>query len=174
MSFEHWTHSIVAMHEGRRSQLVLPTNFLIELDAHKMRYQSEVSSNTMPKQCVKLWFLLLLCKLVAWKLEHISCIRIEYFFKLMIFILYDFFKILIPSTFSLKKFNFQFSELPAHLYGITHYGDNIEDEWFIVFLLMRLTENMPGLVARYVFWSFFKALTSNQILIFWPDEQILW
>ncbi|CAH0390428.1 unnamed protein product [Bemisia tabaci] len=40
------------------------------------------------------------------------------------------------------------TELPAHLYGITHYGDNIEDEWFIVFLLMRLTENMPGLVAR--------------------------
>jgi hypothetical protein len=28
----------------------------------------------------------------------------------------------------------------------------IEDEWFIVFLLLKLTENMPGLIARFVFF----------------------
>ncbi|XP_059620082.1 protein ecdysoneless [Phlebotomus argentipes] len=40
--------------------------------------------------------------------------------------------------------------LPAHLYGISHYGDNIEDEWFIVALLYELTRQIPGLVVRTV------------------------
>ncbi|PSN41240.1 hypothetical protein C0J52_13435 [Blattella germanica] len=38
--------------------------------------------------------------------------------------------------------------LPIHLYGSTHYGDNIEDEWFIVFLLLQMTKEIDGLVAR--------------------------
>jgi hypothetical protein len=38
--------------------------------------------------------------------------------------------------------------LPQHLYGSSHYGDNIEDEWFIVFLLLQLTKEIDGLVAR--------------------------
>uniref|UniRef100_A0A1L8DIE0 Putative mads box transcription factor n=1 Tax=Nyssomyia neivai TaxID=330878 RepID=A0A1L8DIE0_9DIPT len=41
-------------------------------------------------------------------------------------------------------------ELPAHSYGITHYGDNIEDEWFIVALLYELTRQIPGLIVRCV------------------------
>ncbi|XP_039451271.1 protein ecdysoneless [Culex pipiens pallens] len=40
--------------------------------------------------------------------------------------------------------------LPSHLYGISHYGDNIQDEWFIVALLFHLTRRIPGLVARAV------------------------
>ncbi|XP_066138767.1 protein ecdysoneless isoform X1 [Euwallacea fornicatus] len=39
-------------------------------------------------------------------------------------------------------------ELPPHLYGVSHYGDNIEDEWFIVFLLREITKQIPGLIAR--------------------------
>ncbi|XP_058054224.1 protein ecdysoneless [Anopheles bellator] len=42
------------------------------------------------------------------------------------------------------------TKLPSHLYGISHVGDNIQDEWFIVALLYRLTERIPGLVARVV------------------------
>ncbi|CAH1367265.1 unnamed protein product [Tenebrio molitor] len=38
--------------------------------------------------------------------------------------------------------------LPPHLHGVTHFGDNIEDEWFIVFLLRELTKEIDGLVAR--------------------------
>lgn len=46
-------------------------------------------------------------------------------------------------------FDLFYSEnLPPHLYGITHYGDNIEDEWFIVFLLLHLTKEIEGLVVR--------------------------
>uniref|UniRef100_A0A1Q3F5R3 Putative mads box transcription factor n=1 Tax=Culex tarsalis TaxID=7177 RepID=A0A1Q3F5R3_CULTA len=40
--------------------------------------------------------------------------------------------------------------LPSHLYGITHYGDNIQDEWFIVALLVHLTRRIPGLAARVI------------------------
>ncbi|XP_049778699.1 protein ecdysoneless [Schistocerca cancellata] len=40
--------------------------------------------------------------------------------------------------------------VPLHLHGITHFGDNIEDEWFIVFLLLQLTKEIPGLVVRVV------------------------
>jgi len=40
--------------------------------------------------------------------------------------------------------------LPSHLYGVSHYGDNIEDEWFIVYLLKEITKEYPELVARYV------------------------
>ncbi|XP_071451559.1 protein ecdysoneless homolog [Hetaerina americana] len=38
--------------------------------------------------------------------------------------------------------------LPPHLYGVSHYGDNIEDEWFIVFLLIQLSKEFKGLVIR--------------------------
>ncbi|XP_069701483.1 protein ecdysoneless [Periplaneta americana] len=40
--------------------------------------------------------------------------------------------------------------LPPHLYGSSHYGDNIEDEWFIVFMLLQLTKEIDGLVARVI------------------------
>uniref|UniRef100_A0A182Q2G5 Uncharacterized protein n=1 Tax=Anopheles farauti TaxID=69004 RepID=A0A182Q2G5_9DIPT len=42
------------------------------------------------------------------------------------------------------------AKLPSHLYGISHVGDNVQDEWFIVALLFHLTERIPGLVARVV------------------------
>ncbi|KAJ8924921.1 hypothetical protein NQ315_001078 [Exocentrus adspersus] len=38
--------------------------------------------------------------------------------------------------------------LPPHLYGVSHYGDNIEDEWFIVYILQQLTKEINGLIAR--------------------------
>lgn len=43
--------------------------------------------------------------------------------------------------------------LPPHLYGVTHYGDNIEDEWFIVYLLKEITKEYPELIARYFMCS---------------------
>ncbi|KAI1292225.1 Protein ecdysoneless -like protein [Halotydeus destructor] len=35
-----------------------------------------------------------------------------------------------------------------HIEGYTCYGDNVEDEWFIVFLLMQLTKSDPELVVK--------------------------
>ncbi|KAL1844121.1 hypothetical protein VTJ49DRAFT_4973 [Mycothermus thermophilus] len=34
------------------------------------------------------------------------------------------------------------------LYGATHYGDNVEDEWLIVYLLRELTKSIPNLWVR--------------------------
>lgn len=39
-------------------------------------------------------------------------------------------------------------ELPAHLYGISYVGDNIQDEWFIVSLLLHLSRKVSGLIIR--------------------------
>ncbi|XP_012719492.2 protein ecdysoneless homolog [Fundulus heteroclitus] len=39
-------------------------------------------------------------------------------------------------------------DVPAHVGGSTHFGDNIEDEWFIVYLLQQATESFPELAAR--------------------------
>ncbi|XP_061546125.1 protein ecdysoneless homolog isoform X1 [Phycodurus eques] len=38
--------------------------------------------------------------------------------------------------------------VPAHIGGSTQFGDNVEDEWFIVYLLKKITEAFPELVAR--------------------------
>ncbi|XP_008319832.1 protein ecdysoneless homolog [Cynoglossus semilaevis] len=38
--------------------------------------------------------------------------------------------------------------VPAHIGGSTQFGDNVEDEWFIVYLLQQITENFPQLAAR--------------------------
>ncbi|XP_050532620.1 protein ecdysoneless [Daktulosphaira vitifoliae] len=40
--------------------------------------------------------------------------------------------------------------LPPHLYGVTHYGDNIEDEWFIVYLLRELSKKFNELIIRVI------------------------
>jgi len=40
------------------------------------------------------------------------------------------------------------SVLDSWIEGCTHYGDNIEDEWFIIFLLKQLTKIDPNLVVR--------------------------
>ncbi|NXS55190.1 ECD protein, partial [Brachypteracias leptosomus] len=39
-------------------------------------------------------------------------------------------------------------ETPAHIGGTTLFGDNVEDEWFIVYLVREITREFPGLVAR--------------------------
>ncbi|XP_072484308.1 protein ecdysoneless homolog isoform X2 [Notamacropus eugenii] len=38
--------------------------------------------------------------------------------------------------------------IPAHIVGVTKFGDNIEDEWFIVYLIKQITKKFPELVAR--------------------------
>ncbi|XP_074856402.1 protein ecdysoneless homolog [Carettochelys insculpta] len=39
-------------------------------------------------------------------------------------------------------------DIPAHIGGMTKFGDNIEDEWFIVYLIQQITKKFPELVAR--------------------------
>ncbi|KAM6266022.1 protein ecdysoneless homolog [Porphyrio hochstetteri] len=39
-------------------------------------------------------------------------------------------------------------ETPAHVGGTTLFGDNVEDEWFIVYLIREITREFPGLAAR--------------------------
>lgn len=41
-------------------------------------------------------------------------------------------------------------ELPAHIYGITHFEENIQDEWFIVSLLFEITKQIPDIIVRVV------------------------
>lgn len=38
--------------------------------------------------------------------------------------------------------------LGPHIAGVTVVGDYLEDEWFIVYLLLSLTKDFPGLVCR--------------------------
>lgn len=40
-------------------------------------------------------------------------------------------------------------DVPAHIEGQTQFGDNVEDEWFIVYLLQQITEAFPELAARW-------------------------
>lgn len=35
-----------------------------------------------------------------------------------------------------------------YFYGMTHFGDNLEDEWFIVFILRELSKMFPELVVK--------------------------
>ncbi|KAM4030244.1 protein ecdysoneless homolog isoform 2-T2 [Anomaloglossus baeobatrachus] len=39
-------------------------------------------------------------------------------------------------------------DVPAHIGGVTRFGDNIEDEWFIVYLVQQITKDFPELAAR--------------------------
>lgn len=39
-------------------------------------------------------------------------------------------------------------DCPSHLFGKTIFGDNIEDEWFIVYLLFELSRQSPELVIQ--------------------------
>ncbi|XP_076142248.1 protein ecdysoneless homolog [Alosa pseudoharengus] len=38
--------------------------------------------------------------------------------------------------------------VPAHIGGCTEFGDNVEDEWFIVYLLQQITKTFPDLAAK--------------------------
>ena len=39
-------------------------------------------------------------------------------------------------------------DIPAHIGGSTQFGDNVEDEWFIVYLLRQITEAFPDIAVR--------------------------
>lgn len=49
--------------------------------------------------------------------------------------------------FNLKYFP-EKEDVPAHLGGSTQFTDNVEDEWFIVYLLQQITFTFPELAAR--------------------------
>ncbi|XP_016934903.2 protein ecdysoneless [Drosophila suzukii] len=42
----------------------------------------------------------------------------------------------------------ELGDLPPHFHGVTHYGDNISDEWFIVYLLTEITRARGDCIAR--------------------------
>ncbi|XP_068424283.1 protein ecdysoneless homolog [Clinocottus analis] len=45
------------------------------------------------------------------------------------------------------KYHPEKGDVPAHIGGSTQFGDNVEDEWFVVYLLQQITEAFPQLVA---------------------------
>uniref|UniRef100_A0A8C5DHH1 Ecdysoneless homolog (Drosophila) n=1 Tax=Gouania willdenowi TaxID=441366 RepID=A0A8C5DHH1_GOUWI len=45
------------------------------------------------------------------------------------------------------KYHPKKGDVPAHIGGSTQFGDSIEDEWFIVYLLQQITEAFPELAA---------------------------
>ncbi|CAL1530846.1 unnamed protein product [Lymnaea stagnalis] len=51
-------------------------------------------------------------------------------------------------SFNLKPKTSKKEEIPPHLYGSTSFGDNIDDEWFIVSLLYEITREFSGTVIR--------------------------
>ncbi|XP_048419564.1 protein ecdysoneless homolog [Stegostoma tigrinum] len=38
-------------------------------------------------------------------------------------------------------------DVPAHVGGVTNFGDNVDDEWLIVYLIQQITKEFPNLVA---------------------------
>ncbi|XP_073935241.1 protein ecdysoneless homolog [Castor canadensis] len=60
--------------------------------------------------------------------------------------------ILVPYIWQNQPFNLKYKPgkggVPAHIYGITKFGDSIEDEWFIVYVVKQITKDFPELVAR--------------------------
>lgn len=63
-------------------------------------------------------------------------------------------------------FAFSFlGDIPAHIGGFTNFGDNIEDEWFIVYLIKEITKEFPDLAARYLLYTRNKFTTSVWILV---------
>lgn len=45
-------------------------------------------------------------------------------------------------------FVYYLDDLPPHLYGLTFYGENIQDEWYIVEIISHLTKIYPHLIGR--------------------------
>uniref|UniRef100_A0A673KLG3 Protein ecdysoneless homolog n=1 Tax=Sinocyclocheilus rhinocerous TaxID=307959 RepID=A0A673KLG3_9TELE len=49
-----------------------------------------------------------------------------------------------------QAFNLRYhpeKDVPAHLGGVTQFGDNVEDEWFIVYLLKHITQTFSDVAA---------------------------
>ncbi|KAM4703322.1 protein ecdysoneless homolog [Rhinophrynus dorsalis] len=67
-------------------------------------------------------------------------------------ILAKFAALLAPYIWQNQPFNLRYKSkkgnIPAHIGGITRFGDNIEDEWFIVYLIQQITKEYPELAAR--------------------------
>ncbi|ELK09540.1 protein ecdysoneless homolog isoform X1 [Pteropus alecto] len=59
---------------------------------------------------------------------------------------------LVPYIWQNQPFNLKYKpgkdDVPAHIFGMTKFGDNIEDEWFIVYVVKQITKEFPELVAR--------------------------
>ncbi|XP_060238030.1 protein ecdysoneless homolog isoform X2 [Meriones unguiculatus] len=66
-------------------------------------------------------------------------------------IMTQFAPILVPYIWQNQPFNLKYKPakggVPAHIYGMTKFGDNIEDEWFIVYVIKQITKAFPELVA---------------------------
>ncbi|KAM6184844.1 protein ecdysoneless homolog [Rhynchocyon petersi] len=60
--------------------------------------------------------------------------------------------LLVPYIWQNQPFNLKYKpakgDIPAHIFGMTKFGDNIEDEWFIVYIIKQITKEFPELVAR--------------------------
>uniref|UniRef100_A0AAY4C871 Ecdysoneless n=1 Tax=Denticeps clupeoides TaxID=299321 RepID=A0AAY4C871_9TELE len=67
-------------------------------------------------------------------------------------ILAEFAPLLAPYVWQKQPFGLQFcpetGDTPAHIGGCSEFGDNVEDEWFIVYLLEQITRLFPQLVAK--------------------------
>uniref|UniRef100_A0A8C3YVM1 Ecdysoneless cell cycle regulator n=1 Tax=Catagonus wagneri TaxID=51154 RepID=A0A8C3YVM1_9CETA len=67
-------------------------------------------------------------------------------------IMTQFAPILVPYIWQNQPFNLKYKpqkgDVPAHMFGLTKFGDNIEDEWFIVYIVKQITKEFPELVAR--------------------------
>ncbi|XP_065750401.1 protein ecdysoneless homolog isoform X2 [Phocoena phocoena] len=67
-------------------------------------------------------------------------------------IMTQFAPMLVPYIWQNQPFNLKYKPgkggVPAHIFGMTKFGDNIEDEWFIVYIVKQITKEFPELVAR--------------------------
>ncbi|KAL0617807.1 Protein ecdysoneless-like protein [Plecturocebus cupreus] len=67
-------------------------------------------------------------------------------------IMTQFASILVSYIWQNQPFNLKYKPgkggVPAHMFGMTKFGDNIEDEWFIVYVIKQITKEFPELVAR--------------------------
>lgn len=67
-------------------------------------------------------------------LAHLSHLLVDYIWQ--------------NETFNLKPAISGSVSLPPHLHGSINFGDNVEDEWFVVYLLCQLTKDFSGLLVR--------------------------
>ena len=59
-------------------------------------------------------------------------------------------------------FLFSGDEVPAHLYGKTEFGDNVDNEWFIVSLLLQLSNVFPETCIRWDNYTLSSIYSSNE------------
>lgn len=48
----------------------------------------------------------------------------------------------------MKKAYLPFTDLPPHLLSTTCFGDNLEDEWFIVYLVLELSKQYEDIIIQ--------------------------